>query len=608
MKKTELKIISSIRYITKLTFECCPVYLLLIVLLIPVQILISYISIRIPGIAVELAENNAGIYDIIRKFAFVGIISVVLYGCDRIILEYLPALAAKIRNSIIYLRTKKILTTCYENLEKEDFRTLMQKALEATWNMGNGSAVDGIPKSIGKLITNIISYFVFGSMLMAVNRWIVVILTITPIIHYLLVKNVQRKEYKNRDVTAKTDRKLWYISSKCGRFEFGKDIRVFGMNEWLRSLYKSFSAERLGADKYVMRLKLAVDIADGLMILLRDGIAYIVLIRMVLNGEIALSEFAVYFTAIGSFATWIGNIIDSLVDVYEKHMYIYDLKTFINYPDYKSIGKSIAPLSGDAAAIRLEHVYYSYSGADEDTLKDISLDIKPGEKVALVGMNGAGKTTLIMLICGLYHATRGRITVNNVAVDDYKPDEYYSMFSPVFQEFHIMPVSLRDNVSCVRNSEADENRVKLALSMAELDEKVGNLEHGLDSQLNKLLCAEATELSGGEKQRLALARAVYKDAPILILDEPTAALDPLAEEHLYRKYAAMCENKTSIFISHRLASTQFCDRVILLDRGAIAEEGTHEQLMMKNGKYAEMYNVQSKYYKAETEDYDEIPE
>lgn len=252
--------------------------------------------------------------------------------------------------------------------------------------------------------------------------------------------------------------------------------------------------------------------------------------------------------------------------------------------------------------IEFDHVSYRYVGSEKDVIKDLCFHIEKGERIALVGMNGAGKTTCVKLLCELIEPTQGRILINGIPSIEYDRREYYKLFSTVFQEINPFPASIRENITGRIKGEEDTERVKKCLSLAGLWTRVEELPQKLDTLLVKELDERAVNLSGGEQQRLLLARALYKEAPVLVLDEPTAALDPISESNIYQKYFELTKNNTSIFISHRLASTRFCDRILFLEGGQIVESGTHEQLLALGGKYAEAFNVQSRYYQENPEE------
>ena len=224
----------------------------------------------------------------------------------------------------------------------------------------------------------------------------------------------------------------------------------------------------------------------------------------------------------------------------------------------------------------------------------------PGERLAVVGLNGAGKTTLVKLLCGFYDPTEGRVLLNGEDIREFNRQEYYTLFTAVFQKFSVLEATLEENVAQTREG-IDEARVRECLEKAGLTERVAALPDDLKTHIGREVFEDGVLLSGGEMQRLMLARALYKNAPILLLDEPTAALDPIAENDIYQKYAAMTVGRTSVFISHRLASTRFCDRILLIDGGVIAEQGSHEELLACGGKYAGLFEVQSKYYREEGE-------
>lgn len=216
--------------------------------------------------------------------------------------------------------------------------------------------------------------------------------------------------------------------------------------------------------------------------------------------------------------------------------------------------------------------------------------------MALIGLNGAGKTTLVKLLCGLYAPTSGTIRIDGVPAAEFRRDDYAALFAPVFQEVRTACFSLAETAACAFGPEVDRERAERCLRAAGLGEKLDALPHGMDTHLDKQVNPDGIELSGGEAQKLMMARALYKDAPVLVLDEPTAALDPIAENEVYEQYRRMAAGKTSLFISHRLASTRFCDRIVLLRDGGIAEEGTHETLLAAGGEYARLYEIQSCWY------------
>jgi ABC-type multidrug transport system fused ATPase/permease subunit len=370
---------------------------------------------------------------------------------------------------------------------------------------------------------------------------------------------------------------------------------------WFTDLFKSALNERMGWVKKQKKISYAADMGSVSLSLMRDGLAYGYLIYRMLNNGMPIAEFVLYFGIIGGFSGWLAGLIGDINSLKNMSLSICDLREFLDILDKWNRGKGI-DLPAASCEIEFKNVSFKYHGADDYTIENLSFKIAKGEKIAIVGVNGAGKTTLIKLMCGLYHPEKGEITVDGKNIQEYNRDEYYSLFSAVFQDIYLMPVSIARNIALQDEALTDKNKIDKVLELGGLSDKVKSLANGADTLLIKSFAEEAIELSGGEKQKLALARALYKEGKIIILDEPTAALDPIAESEMYQKYDELTSGRTAVYISHRLASTRFCDRILFLENGRILEDGTHDALMQTGGKYSEMYEIQSHYYKENLEE------
>ena len=329
----------------------------------------------------------------------------------------------------------------------------------------------------------------------------------------------------------------------------------------------------------------------------RNGIAYAYLIHTALNRGQSASLFLLQFSAVTGFTAWITTILDSLIALHRESQKLCRIREFLEWPEPCRMEEGEAvPRSPKGYELRLENVSFRYPEAEKDTICGMNLTICPGEKLAIVGLNGAGKTTLVKLLCGLLDPTEGRVLLNGEDIRQFDRRDYYRLFTTVFQEHSLFSASLAANIA-QSETDIDMERVKECVKNAGLEETISQFPEGLGTNLGKALHDDGIELSGGQEQRLLLARALYKDASILLLDEPTAALDPIAENDMYLRYDAITRGRTAVYISHRLASTRFCDRVLFLKDGKIVEAGTHEELLALGGEYAALFEVQSRYYR-----------
>lgn len=507
-----------------------------------------------------------------------------------------------VRSQGIYLSiSRKYAETSYPNLLNTDFLALGEKASAAC--AGNSESSEAIWTTLTDLMTSCIGFVVYLALLTNLNLWLAALVAATTAVSYFASKRINEWGYLHRSEELELTKKIEYANKTATSREFAKDIRMFGLRGWLEDLwgstmrlYSAFCAKR--ERKYIW-----ANIIDIVLTFLRNGIAYAFLIGITVKNGLPASQFLLYFAALSGFAQWVVEILDKLSVMHKQSLDISTIREFLDWDEPFDLngGERIAFEPNKQYEIRLDDVSFRYPKADKDTLSHINLTVHPGEKLAIVGLNGAGKTTLVKLVCGFLDPTEGRILLNGEDIRKFNRNDYYALFSAVFQEFSVLDVTVKENVAqCVDG--IDETRVWQCIDKAGLTEKIKSLPKGIETHLGRRVFKDGVEFSGGQTQRLMLARALYKNAPILVLDEPTAALDPIAENDIYQKYNEMTHGRTSFFISHRLASTRFCDRIIFVDGGKIAEEGTHDELLKNGGGYAYMFEVQSKYYRSDNQD------
>lgn len=546
-----------------------------------------YIGPRVLGLVEAQKSLSTLLFTIL---AFTGVLLLAQFG--KVYLgEYSQYCLVENRTAIVMNISRKFNTTGYPNTLDAQFLRLFGKTDDATCN--NHAATEEIYRTLTSLLTNLGGLCAYLTILSGLNPWLLLFMAASCTGEFWAARYKDNWIYAHRDTENQFYLKKRYLRDKSESIELAKDIRIFGLQGWMRDILTGIHDAYYDFQLKVEKRRLLVDLVGTVCTVARNGIAYWYLIRLALRNGLGVPEFMLYFTAASTFTTWVLGILTDLSKLNKQSLDISQVREFLDYPE---------PFRGQAPVpkaaryeLRLEQVSFRYPEAEKDTIANMNLTIHPGERLAIVGLNGAGKTTLVKLLCGLLDPTEGRVLLNGQDIRAFDRAEYYRLFSAVFQDYSLLCTTVAENVAQTA-SHIDEERVWDCLQKAGLTEAIQALPKGIHTHVGRDVFLDGVLFSGGQTQRLMLARALYKDSPILFLDEPTAALDPIAEDDIYRKYSAMTEGKTSLFISHRLASTRFCDRILFLDQGKIAEEGTHEMLLALGGGYAKLFEVQSRYY------------
>lgn len=541
----------------------------------------------------QKVETAASLSELLGCIGVYAVILLILNAVLGYVDENIQYGRIDVRSAVISMINHKAYTTSYPNTKAPEVLRMHSEALD---NCGsNDAASEHIWHTLTGLLINLLGFVIYLLLLADVNLLLMGIVIATTVIGFFISRYINEWGYRHKDELAKYEKELGYLVRKTESIKLAKDIRIFGLAPWLNGIYAS---TRRMAEAFCARRERVYAwtcVVDVVLLFARNGIAYFYLIHRALTEGLAASEFLLYFTAFTGFSSWITGILSEFATLHKESLGLSVIQEYIHLPEqFRFVGGVSIP-KADSYELKLENVSFRYPGTEKDIIRKMNLTLHPGEKIAVVGLNGAGKTTLVKLLCGFYDPDEGRVLLNGIDIREFNRQEYYDLFSAVFQEMSVLDVTVAEHVAqTVEN--IDLGKVNECIEKAGLASKIRKLPLGVQTHVGKIAFLDGVEFSGGELQRLVLARALYKDGPIFVLDEPTAALDPIAENDIYMKYNEMTRGKTSLFISHRLASTRFCDRILFLQDGVIAEEGTHEQLLAGNGGYAELFHIQARYY------------
>lgn len=569
-----------------------------------------FINILFTAKIINLLSDGKDFKTVMLYITIAVAINFILFFLDSFLDEY----SQNLRNLLLNKENKKVASklfrTEYQKLENSEYKELIHKHEEAEKSRWSRFPyfVWTTYRFLNGLFTLIISVIIIFPLLKVgftktgdtfFEKPIFLITIISAIlamavIILLVAVNINKSYLKANESYAELDRIFYSFLDIFGDYRTGKEIRIYKEQNLIDSI--ATSKILTDGEKTLRKISMHTAKASSFVAILGAVVGFGVYLFIGIKGLLGLFSIGSLVLYCGSFMQIINGImmmantfgkLQEIIPLAKRYFEILDTKDEMTY------GNKVLDLSG-GFEIEFKNVSFKYPGAENYALQNVNLKIKNGEHLAVVGRNGSGKTTFIKLMCRLYDVTDGEILINGVNIKDYTKDSIIKLYSVVFQDFKIFSVSLKDNICA--NSDFESDRFHACLENADIKERTEHMPNKENTYLYKDLDENGVEISGGEAQKLALARALYKDAPIVVLDEPTAALDPIAENEIYSRFNTFVQGKTAIYISHRLSSCAFCDKIAVFNNAKLAETGTHKDLLNAGGKYAELWNAQAKYY------------
>lgn len=486
---------------------------------------------------------------------------------------------------------KHLVEADFERLEDPNFLDMKKKAskfLYCDWH-GFGYLLDCSMNALGQIFTLI----GIAAIIATIDFRILILFIVLIILGALVEKRAKQNAVRLSESIIKDQRGWMYYAGLFEDHSFAKEIRLNSLGKWLLDRERSYITKAIENQKKQNDGFIVSGFWSAIFTLVQQSAAYAYLIYCVTSGSISIGSFTMYTGAVTTFSIAFRKVLDSLIEIQTYDTYYDKLDEYLNLPKTLREGKELIDADRDHF-IEFRNVSFKYSGSDVYALKNINISIPFGQKLSIVGENGAGKTTFVKLMTRMYDPTEGEILLDGVNIRKIDYEQYMSFFSSVFQDYKLFSFSIKDNVALAQPM--DEDKVRDILEYVGFGEKLRKLQNGIDTSVFKNFDEEGFEPSGGEGQKLALARALYKDASIVLLDEPTAAMDPKAEYELYQRFNEMVQGKTAVYISHRLSSAKFCDVIAVFSNGQIIEYGSHDELYSKGGAYTELFSMQSQFY------------
>lgn len=531
-----------------------------------------------------------------------------MYGAFIVISNVMFALFARVMKRIMNIKNmymkenlsiamaEKIMKVEFSYLENPYYLDIKERAVFA---INNHNALENMVVNLTDLVKNVITLIGVITIMFTLSPVLILLLLCTIIITLLIQGYFSKYQMKFFKEVIPVNRKYGYFVNLAYQDKLQKDIRLYGMSKMLTDRIAVYNSE---VNEWFTKFYKKIGIVQSLYSIINDlqaTIAYGYVGMRVLSGifgpRIGIGSFSMYVSAAINFTTTSNALGSNITRVIQLTGHLDPFIEFMSLPDEEKKEGTI-PFEGEFKTLTFENVTFSYPGSDHLVLKGISFSVEQGEKISIVGLNGAGKSTIVKLLCRLYQPKEGSIKVNGHNIYEYEFISYMNGIAAVFQDYKLFAFSLKENIAC-RENEKNETHILDLIDKVGLKSTIGKLSEGIHTMYGKAYNEKGIDMSGGESQKIAIARALYKEASLIILDEPTSALDPLAEAEIYEKFNQLVGGKTALYISHRMSSSVFCDKILVLDNGYITDFDSHTRLMeKKESMYYKLFKSQAVNY------------
>jgi len=555
---------------------------------------VPYPTLYLSKYALDALENGS-------KFSDFTIVCVLLIFLQLIVL-LLKSFFNSVRPQRNILVTGKLFNSFHKKCMELDYELLAEKEIGELKQFAGEFVKYKLSQSVWSFISifsNVITFIYSGVLLLGVNQFLLVIIFLGLLVESLISSKVIPIRFELDRQISHNNRKIDYFNNVSTNEIYAKDLRIFGMGEKLYNKIFEITTKSLDLEKKKIKLSFFQSISNSTLSIGIDLVIYAVLGFLVLNDNITIGMLSFAIGNLALFRTNISKIAETLTSYSEIAMHLEHYTKFMSLESkFRQTGdKSVSIIPEDDFVIEFNNVSFKYPGQCDYVLEHLNLKVNSGEKISVVGENGAGKTTFIKLLMRLYDPTEGSILINGIDIKEFNYDEYLSLYAPVFQDHKLFAFTVNENISSFGN-EINKDLVVEAAERSGISERISRLPDKYETYISKQFNENGVEFSGGEQQKISIARTYYKtNALITILDEPTSALDPRAESKIYTQFNDLVGSNTTFFISHRLASTKFCDKIVVIKDKKVHELGSFFELMRNKGYYYSLYKMQSSYYR-----------